>query len=260
MSKPVWRTAIGDPQDEHVYVRGYDLEDLARNLSFAGMVYLTLTGELPNREQERMIDCLLVSVVDHGISPSSTVTRFLAASGVPLQVAIGGGVLSVGDVYGGACEELAQLLTEGVRLDESERRAFAETLVDDRLQSGHKVPGYGHPQHRAGDPRAATMLDVSHETGVFGAHSELAMEVERVLMDRKGPGLKINNDGSIAATICDLGLPWQAARAFVVVPRTVGLTAHALEEVDREPGWRHIPLDEVTYDGPPPRAYPSSRG
>jgi hypothetical protein len=33
---------------------------------------------------------------------------------------------------------------------------------------------------------------------------------------------------------------------------------HAVEEMTREDGWRHVPDDEVDYDGPPLR--PLNRG
>ena len=47
------------------------------------------------------------------------------------------------------------------------------------------------------------------------------------------------------------------ARAFIVVPRTAGLFAHAFEESVREPGWRQITLDQVEYDGPALRIHDS---
>jgi hypothetical protein len=36
---------------------------------------------------------------------------------------------------------------------------------------------------------------------------------------------------------------------MLFVPRGAGLAAHAVEEWEREPGWRHVPASDVLYDG-----------
>ena len=47
-------------------------------------------------------------------------------------------------------------------------------------------------------------------------------------------------------------------RALAFIPRSAGLAVHAVEEIKREAGWRHVPNDEIDYDGPPLR--PLGRG
>lgn len=254
-----WRTAIADPQEDRVTVRGYELNELIGNISFAEMFHLVLRGELPDPAQARMIEAILVAVVEHGISPSTTVTRFLAASGSPLQASIAGGVMTFGDIHGGAGEALAQLLeaecdrmeAEGLGVDEA-----ADAVVARFRAQKLPTPGFGHPQHPAGDPRPPRLLEIADANGVSGRHvafvRALELAIERVARRR----IPINVDGALAAIMLDLGYPWQSARAFMIVPRSAGLAAHALEERDREPGWRQIPLSEVTYDGPQPRPVP----
>jgi hypothetical protein len=44
------------------------------------------------------------------------------------------------------------------------------------------------------------------------------------------------------------------------IPRSAGLAMHALEEMTRESGWRHVPNAEVVYDGPPARPLPPRDG
>src|SRR5690606_21431246 len=82
-----WRTAIGDPTPhEGTIVRGYDvLTDLVGQIHFGAMVYLLYKGELPTGNEAKMINAMFLSVADHGISPSSTVTRFVQSAGVPIQ-------------------------------------------------------------------------------------------------------------------------------------------------------------------------------
>ena len=254
-----WRTAIANPQVDRVTVRGYELDDLIGNISFAEMFHLVIRGELPDPAQARMLDAILVAVVEHGISPSTTVTRFLAASGSPLQASVAGGVMTFGDIHGGAGEALARLLeaecdhmeAEGLDADTAAdavvRRFRAERLP---------TPGFGHPQHPDGDPRPPRLLEIADANGVSGRHVAFVRALERAIERVAGRRIPMNVDGALAAIMLDLGYPWESARAFMFVPRSAGLAAHALEERDREPGWRQIPLSEVTYDGPAPRPLP----
>jgi hypothetical protein len=50
-----------------------------------------------------------------------------------------------------------------------------------------------------------------------------------------------------------MGLDWRILRALAFMPRSAGLAVHAVEEMTREAGWRHVPDEEITYDGPPRR-------
>lgn len=254
-----WRTAIGHPEDERIVVRGYDLAEMIGKVSFAAMVHLELTGELPSAGVERMMDGLFASFVEHGISPSTTVARFLSASGNPLQSAVAGGLMTFGDIHGGAGEQFARLMQETVAGTAASGESLpdaADRLVAEARERRQPLPGYGHPQHSQGDPRSPALLALADETGVTGGHITLAREVERALEERIGRRLPLNIDGAMGAIVSDLGFDWRLARAFVMTPRSMGLAAHALEELDREGGWRHIPMDEVTYDGETDRRLP----
>jgi citrate synthase len=49
----------------------------------------------------------------------------------------------------------------------------------------------------------------------------------------------VNVTGAIAAISSDMGLPWQMAKAFALVGRTLGAIAHVGEEI-RRPMARNI--------------------
>jgi citrate synthase len=243
-----WTTSLAKVEDNRVVVRGHDLNDLIGNIGFAGMSYLMFTGEMPTPGQAAVLEAVFVAVIDHGISPSSTVTRYLASCGVPLQVAVSGGVMTFGDIHGGAGQELARQLAENIDADTS-AEGVAKRLVTDFRSRGMRVPGFGHPQHVSGDPRVPRIIEVSRRNGVAGRFLDVAEAMGLELAALLGRPVYMNIDGVIAATLLDLGLDWRYARALLYVPRTVGLTAHAIEERDREPGWRHVPASDVLYDG-----------
>lgn len=258
-----WRTALAYGDRHGVYIRGYNLKELVENKSFAEAFLLLALGELPSKGAARVLEAILVSTLDHGIVPSSIVTRYLASSGAPIQAAVAGGVISFGDVYGGASEQLAEALRrEAGRLkadpDPAALNAVAGAVVDHFSMAGKRIPGYGHALHPGGDPRVATLYEIARTEAVSGRYSQLAFAVQDVLAQRKGRALPLNQDGAMAALGLDLGLDWRLIRALAFVPRSAGLAVHALEEMTREAGWRHVPDEEVAYDGPSARSLAAS--
>ena len=68
--------------------------------------------------------------------------------------------------------------------------------------------------------------------------------------------LPANIDGVISGIISDMEIPWQYGRAFFIIPRAVGLAAHAVEETTRERPFRVVDMKDVAYEGPPERDLP----
>jgi citrate synthase len=264
MSAPTsWRTALTEATDDGVRIRGYDLRDLVGGVGFAEGILLMARGELPTEGEARLLDAILVSVLDRGIVPCSVVTRYLASSGSPIQAAVAGGILSFGDVYGGAGEQLAEALTNNIaaaRDGKTGRQKAAQRVVQHFTDRGLRVPGYGSAVHRGGDPRVPRLFEIAEQGKVLGDFTHLAMEVEKQLSKAKGRPLGINQDGALAALGLDLKLDWRLMRALAFIPRSAGLAMHALEEMTRESGWRHVPNAEVVYDGPPARSLPPRGG
>ena len=255
-TKGRWKTALAYGDDDSVVIRGYSLGELVGKVSFAEAFLLLALGELPPPGHARTLEAMLVSVLDHGIVPSSIVTRYLASSGTPIQAAVAGGILAFGDTYGGACQQLAerlvhhhQLIMQGTQTVATAAQAIVRHFFD----RGEKVPGYGHALHPDGDPRVPRLYAIADNNGVTGDYSRLAQAVEAELGRVKKRALPMNQDGALAALGLDMGLDWQIVRALAFIPRSAGLAVHAVEEMKRETGWRHVPNDEIDYDGPPLR-------
>lgn len=254
---PRWKTSLSYADSERIVYRGYKVQDLMEAYDFGAMFYLVLRGELPSPGQAKILNAILVALVDHGIVPSTGVSRILAACGVPLQAAVAGGVLTIGDIHGGAGQEFSFLIQSWVKewrqggqaLDE-----FATELVSGYRAQKKRLPGFGHPLHPTVDPRVDKLRELAIRWGVEGDHLRMANALERALAGVLRRPLVLNVDGVVAAITSDLGFDWQVARAFVFIPRSLGLAAHAHEETVREKGWRVIAEDdEVVYDGPPDR-------
>jgi citrate synthase len=100
------------------------------------------------------------------------------------------------------------------------------------------------------------LYGIADAEGVTGDNSRLAQAVEDELKRVKGKRVPMNQDGAIGALGLDMGFDWRLLRALAFMPRSAGLAVHAVEEMTRESGWRHVPDDEITYDGPPKRPFP----
>ena len=257
-----WETGIAkvvSTQDtEEIIVRGRALSELIGRISFAEMMFLLLKGNLPTQAQARVLDALLVASAEHGIAPPSMISRCFASYGASIQAAVGAGILAFGDRMGGLGEQLARLMVErlaalGIDPDaitDDILRTEARAIIEDALQAGQRVPGYGIPLHRA-DPRAPAVLAIARKEGVFGVYCRLALKIEEELASRRGGrAVPMNLDGVGAAVILDLGFSWQSTRLFLLTPRSVSMGAHYLEEQEQDTTWRHIPADEILHTDP----------
>lgn len=261
MTQKAWRTAISNFDDDTITIGGYRVRDLMKNLDFGGTLFVLYQQRIPSQQESRLLNALMISVVDHGIVAPSAVSRIVAASGVPLQACVAAGILTIGDVHGGAGEQVARRMREWV----SEARQAGAALSDKAAEivAGAKarkeiIEGYGHPLHPAGDERVDTMVEMAREMDLVGPHLELALAIEEQIQARAGRRIPLNVDGAMAAILMDLGFDWRLTRLFVFVPRAAGIAGHAVEETVRERGWRVVAThDDVDYDGPAPREFPS---
>jgi citrate synthase len=256
--KKPWRTAISRFSSESVEIAGYKHEELMRKVDFAGSLFVLYQQRMPRPAEAKLLNAMLISVVDHSIVASSAVTRIVAASGVPLQASVAAGILTIGDIHGGAGQELSRRLEEWVgeaHRDKVSLREKATQIVQALRLAGERLEGYGHPLHPKGDARVDTLVAMARELKLVGPHLQIALDISEAIQVASGKALPLNIDGVIAALASDLGFNWRLGRAFIFVPRAAGLAAHAMEEATREKGWRKIASPEdIDYDGPGPRS------
>jgi citrate synthase len=165
---------IGQADEHRILIRGHDLVDeLIGNVSQTQMALLAITGALPDEPTTRVVDAVLVSLVDHGLTPSALATRITYwAAPEAIQGAVVAGLLGAGSVLLGSMERCGRLLTEvdeAVRAGSDEIEAI-DRLLRELLDGGERVPGVGHSLHRQGDPRAGRLLAVAEREGKAGRH------------------------------------------------------------------------------------------
>lgn len=251
-----WKTAISIVKPNHIIIRGYPVQQMMEKLDFGSAVYLLLKGEPPTPAQSKMINAILVAVIDHSVmAPSACAARFVASGGSPLQSAVAAGLQALGQHHGGALQNAQELFTAGVKRAKAENKSIetiAEEIVKDYHSKKIRLPGYGHPYHKE-DPRTTKLFQMAQELGIEGDHLKLCRAVGAAIEKIMGRKLTINVDAPMGAILADMEFPWEMARGFFIISRAAGLVAHAYEESTRDKPFRAVPLEEVTYDGPPER-------
>lgn len=257
MTEQSWSQPVTKIEPNKVAVRGYRIDELMGRISFGQMVYLTLKGELPTEAQGRVMDALLVSSVDHGGTPPSTLAaRTVTSGGAPLTTGIAAGIMTINRHHGGAIEGCMRVLLEAVakqRASGADALTTARALMAEYRTQKKRVPGYGHRMHTA-DPRAVRLFAIAAETGVAGDYVTMANALREAMKETLGKDLPLNVDGAIAAVLCEMDFPPEMGNGLFAISRVVGLTAHVFDEIVNQRPMRAISPTDHTYNGPEERA------
>jgi len=228
-------TRIARHDLHHIWVRDYDLTgELMGSVSFTEMIFLLICGRLPDTGDRRLLDAILTSLVEHGLTPSAVTSRLTyAVAPEAIQGAVAAGLLGAGSVLLGSMEECGMLLTRiAAEVDEgADAAAVARQIVAESRAGGRRIPGVGHSIHTEGDPRAARLFEIAAECGRRGAHVAAMFTLAEVAQQVIGRALPVNATGAIAALLLELGVPWRLHRGFALISRTAGLIAHIDEEI-----------------------------
>jgi citrate synthase len=229
-------TWIGSSTPDTITVAGRDLAtELMGSVTLTDLTYLLVTRREPSAGQRRLLDAVLVSLADHGLTPSALAAR-LTYTGAPeaIQGAVAAGLLGAGSVLLGPAGDTALFLADAVPddTDDDALRTAAVGAVDARRRAGLRVPGLGHPVHRVEDPRTPRLYSLAEEEDVLGPHLRLLRFVADAQAEATGRRLPINGAGAAGAALVDIGIPPLSVRGVVLVARTAGLVAHLTEEAE----------------------------
>jgi len=236
-----WTTSITKVEPNSIETRGYPQQDLIGNISFSQMVYLLLKEKFPLPREEKMLQAVMVSFCDHGVTPPSTqAARVIASSGSSLNACLAGGILAFGKNHAGAIELAMKMLQEGIKDTQDSTmkiEEIAKKIVENFEYTQKKVPGFGHRYHQK-DPRALKIFQLAEELDCNGKHLELIFQLQDILQENKG--IKANIDGANAAVLSDLGFNWRFGIGIFMIGRLPGIIAHIYEELTQEKPFRKL--------------------
>lgn len=247
-------SAICTSDADTITVRGHDLcGDIIGKMDFTSYFWLLVTGTAPSETQCFFANAVLAAIAEHGLVPSVVAARMTyAAAPEAFHGAVAAGLLGCGSVVLGSAEVagrcyadlvagtgdavIADVAADGIRRLRAEKRA---------------IPGFGHPQHAAGDPRALLLLDLAERHGIVGPHIRMLYAIRDALPSALGRALPINVNGAIPAVMLDVGFPVAALKGISLLARTASLVAHLQEETERPIGFvmSGAAAAVIDYDG-----------
>ena len=151
-----WQSALTSIAPNAILIRGYPVDEMMGRLSFAEAVYLLLMGELPTPAIGRMLNAVLVSSLDHGVTPPSTLAaRNVATSGAPLKDCVAAGILAFGPHHGGDIESCMRFLDAGLTMVRAGRSCRRRPEAGRRLRARRSAPAglrppVSHPRSAGG--------------------------------------------------------------------------------------------------------------
>jgi citrate synthase len=241
-----FRTSVGTSDADSITVMGRDLAgELMGRATLTELAFLMVQRRMPSPEETRLFDAVLVSLADHGLTPTVLAAR-LTHTGAPesLQGAVAAGLLGAGSVFLGVVEDTVRFLDEA---GEDVAGAVAR-----ELDAGRRIPGLGHPVHKRRDPRTQRIYAIAEETGLVGEYLSRLRELAEAHRARSGRELPINGAGVAGAALADLGFPIPLLRGFALLARTAGLLGHLAEEMQSPIGmplYREVD-ERAIYDPP----------
>ena len=241
-----FETSVGTADADSITVMGRDLSsELMGKVSFTELAFLLVQRRMPSPEEARLLDAVLVSLADHGLTPTVLAAR-LTHTGAPesLQGAVAAGLLGAGSVFLGVVEDTVRFL-DAIGED-------VEGAVACELEAGRRIPGLGHPVHKVEDPRTPRIYEIAEETGLAGTYLARLREVSEAHSRQTGRRLPVNGAGVAGAALADLGFQPALLRGFALLARTAGLLGHLAEEMQSPIGMRlYREVDERAKYAPP---------
>ena len=212
--------------------KGQEPVEARPELDHAANFLYTLQGQVPDPEDARIMDVILILHAEHGFNASTFTARQIASTRAHLYAAISGAVGSLsGELHGGANSQVYRMLQEIGSVDN------VNAYINKTLDSGGRVMGMGHAVYKVTDPRAKILGPMAADLANRRGHPEMyeiAEQVRRVTTEemkrRKGREIHANVDFFSAVVNHLIGIPVDMFTPVFAIGRVSGWAAHYLEE------------------------------
>jgi citrate synthase len=216
-----------------------------------GFLY-QLTGQPADAGTARALDAYFIVGAEHGFNASTFTARVITSTRSDIASAVAGAIGTMkGPLHGGAPSEVVDQLAKVGSVE------HAEAWLNEALDRGERLMGFGHRVYRAYDPRAAALRKVAESMEHKPEWLQLAIAVEdvalRILAERHPErALKTNVEYYAAPVLQGVGLSPDLFPATFSLARHAGWTAHVLEQAADN----RLIRPDVRYIGPAERDLP----
>ena len=252
----MFSSTISSEHPEGYAFVGTLLQDWAKEGDISLQITTAVLGRRPKSSlTSELVQQIFLLSVDHGPQVSGAVNTIVTArAGKGIVDSLAAGLLTVGPRFGGAVSDAALEWFEGVSLHKD-----PQSHVETYAQTKTFISGIGHKKYRLDlpDPRTVLLADFAAKLEQT-PHFDYAKKIEAITTAKKGT-LILNVDGHIAAIMLDVLLfqenmdPSEIKKlidadffnALFVIPRTIGLVAHYLDQKRLDEGLFRLPNEDV---------------
>jgi len=192
--------------------------------------FLAVIGNGDNAAHADAFNTTQILQMEHGFNAGTFAARVVASTLAPVSACMSAGIGALsGPLHGGADE--AVLNIADTLKDTNDARGY----VEEALEAGEKVPGMGHREYRAIDPRAGFLEDwvvkLTHGTEHEKTYAILR-EIDdcfSAAMRERGKPLHANVEFYKGLVLRVVGLPNHFFTAAFAMARVYGYVAHFIE-------------------------------
>ncbi len=176
----------------------------------------------------KALDTYWISAAEHGMNASTFTARTAASTGADCAAAMSSAVGTLsGPLHGGAPARVLPMIDAAAEDGDPER------YVNELLDRGERIMGFGHRVYRAYDPRATVLRRTAVELGSPRVEAAAALEEAalKVLRERSPNRQLETNVEYWAAVVLDIAeIPADLTPAMFGCARVAGWSAHILEQ------------------------------
>jgi succinyl-CoA synthetase alpha subunit len=248
---------ISDDRGEELFYGKMPISEVFRkDIGIGGVLSILWFKRQFPEYATKFIEMTIMVTADHGPAVSGAHNVIVAArAGKDLISSVASGMLTIGPRFGGAIDGAAQMFS-----DAYDRGLTPVQFVEEMKKKGENIQGIGHLIKSIHNPdmRVTIMKEYAKKHFKSTPLLDFALEVEKVTTAKKD-NLILNVDGCIGICFVDMlrnEMPKKEADEYIqmgalnglfVVGRTIGMTAHFLDQKRLKQGLYRHPWDDITY-------------
>jgi citrate synthase len=202
------------------------------SLSHAANFLWQMSGERPDEETAKDLDCCLILHADHTFNASTFACREVCSTRAHMYAAVTAGVGALsGSLHGGANTRVMKMLLT------LENEPDIAAWVKSQLSGGDRIMGMGHAVYKTMDPRAKFLKTMATRLGNSKGMEKwdvLSKTLEKTAMeefDRLGKTeIRPNVDFFSAPVYFMMGIPLDLFTPIFAISRVAGWCSHVIEE------------------------------
>lgn len=201
----------------------HDHLEISQNRTFSSMAFELLSEKAPSESELKLFDLILNLSIDHGPdTPSAVETIKATKEGKTMSESLAAGILQINGNHGGAIEPLMKLIYQ------IKDGTSASEIINQRIEQGKKMPGFGHRIYKDKDPRTTLIYSELEKANLGSQFIQIMQDLQTELNQKLEKNLPINIDGAIATVLCAFNWDPKLGNAVFLIARTPGLIGQYL--------------------------------